>query len=152
MNDSRQLTLSQLDRAFEPLQQIDCPRVPPAGWVRTLRTALGMTAAQLAMRLGMSRQALNDAERREAAEQITIAHLRRIAETLDCELIYALVPRMPMEEIVDRRAELVARGEIEAAERAMAPDAQAMDFAPISMRITDAKRRLLGGRWSRLWK
>ena len=111
-----------------------------------------MTAAQLAMRLGMTRQALNDAERREAAGQITVAQLRRIAEKLDCELIYVLVPRMPMEEIVDRRAELVARGEIDAVARAKADDAQVPDFAPISMRITDAKRRLLAKRWSRLWK
>lgn len=110
-----------------------------------------MTAQQLARRLGMTRQALNDAERREAAGEITLNQLRRIAAGLECEFFYALVPKTRLAEIIDHRAETIAQREVESVVHTMSLEAQATDPSLKPMRVAETKRRLLAKRWSRLW-
>jgi predicted DNA-binding mobile mystery protein A len=73
---------------------------PRDGWIRTIRSALGMTAVQLAKRLGVSPQAVGDLERREASEGITIGRLRSAARALNCELVIAFVPKTSLEQTV----------------------------------------------------
>jgi hypothetical protein len=41
-------------------------------------------------------------------ERVTLQSLRRAAEALDCELHYVLVPRQPLEELVEQRAKGIA--------------------------------------------
>lgn len=66
---------------------------PTAGWLRTVREALDLTLAGLAKRLGITPPAVRSFEQAEAEDRITLASLRRTADAMDCELIYALVPR-----------------------------------------------------------
>ena len=82
---------------------------PPKGWVRALRDALGMTAADLAERLGVSRQAVTQMEKSEADATITLQTLRRAAEALGCRLEYVLVPDQPLQDRVRQQAESRAR-------------------------------------------
>lgn len=147
----KRLTLSQLDRALEPLRAQVLPGLPRGGWIRTIREALGMTGLQLAKRVGMTRQSLDDAERREAAGNITIGQLRRIAAHLDCQFHYALIPRRPLAETVDERAKAVAEREVQAVDRTMALEDQATDPGLVPERVAEVKQRLLAKRWSRLW-
>ena len=91
----------------------DLPAVPePAdGWVRTIRNALAMTAAQLGKRMDLSPQGVLDTERRERDGSITIGKLRSAAAALGCELRVVFVPRPSLEETVNRQAESKARAE-----------------------------------------
>jgi predicted DNA-binding mobile mystery protein A len=82
---------------------------PPRGWLRAVREALGMPRAELGRRLGVSLQAVAKLEASEADGTIQLDKLRRAAEALDCTLVYALVPNSSLEEVVDRRADAVAR-------------------------------------------
>jgi predicted DNA-binding mobile mystery protein A len=66
---------------------------PSPGWLRTLRGTLGLTLAELAQRLKVTPPAVRSFEQAEAEDRITLASLRRVADAMDCELIYALVPR-----------------------------------------------------------
>ena len=66
---------------------------PAAGWLRTVREALGLTLADLAQRLGNSPPAVRSFEQAEAEDRITLASLRRAAAAMGCEVIYVLVPR-----------------------------------------------------------
>ena len=66
---------------------------PSSGWLRNVRTTLGLTLAQLAQRLKITPPAVRSFEQAEAEDRITLASLRRVADTMDCDLIYALVPR-----------------------------------------------------------
>jgi predicted DNA-binding mobile mystery protein A len=149
--DNRPVTLSQLDRAVERLRAVSPSAVPRGGWIRAIREAIGMTSEQLAMRLHITRQAVNDAERREAAEDITLAQLRRFAVALESELVYVLVPRTPLAEVVERRAETLARSEVAAVSHTMALEAQGTDAALVPERVEQVKRHFLSQRWSRLW-
>jgi predicted DNA-binding mobile mystery protein A len=68
-----------------------------------------MTQAQLAKRLRISQPATIQLERSEGRGAITLATLERAARALDCQLVYALVPRKSLESMAAERAEEVAR-------------------------------------------
>lgn len=87
----RQLRLSQLDRAIKNMRSL--PPRPSRGWISSVREALGLTLGQIAQHVRASRQAVQQLERAEASDRITLGALRRIAEAMGCELIYALVPK-----------------------------------------------------------
>jgi len=95
------LQRAQLDQRLRAIPPIETPN---GGWVRTIRTALGMSAAQLGRRLGVSQQEAANLERREKNGTITIATLGRAAESLGCELRILLVPKTSLEETVRRQA------------------------------------------------
>jgi predicted DNA-binding mobile mystery protein A len=80
---------------------------PRAGWIRAIRDALGMTAAELGRRMGVSGATVGDIESNEREGGIRLATLRRAAEALDCTLVYALVPREGLELTVQHRAEQI---------------------------------------------
>lgn len=62
-------------------------------WVRAVRQAVGMPAIEFARRMGVQEREVYRMERAEAKSRIELGSLRRAAEALDCELIYALTPR-----------------------------------------------------------
>ena len=84
---------------------------PANGWIRAIREALGMTNTQLADRLGMKPQSVVDIQSAEITETIKMQTLRKLAEALDCQLVYAVVPKKPLKEMRNERAERLA-GEI----------------------------------------
>lgn len=89
--------------AFRPAKDVPSP---PRGWIRAIREAVGMNGQQLAQRLGVAWQSMDDLERSEQSGGITLNSLRRVADALECQLVYALVPRSneSLSEIVNQRA------------------------------------------------
>jgi len=87
----RQLRLSQLDRTLQDMRTP--PPRPTSGWISSVREALGITLDQIGKQIGSSRQAVQQLERAEATDRITLGALRRTAEAMGCELVYALVPK-----------------------------------------------------------
>ena len=75
-----------------------------------------MTTAQLAKRLGIKQPSLVELEKSEAKGTIELATLRRVAEALDCTLVYMLVPNKPLESTIRERGRAFAqkgRGPVE---------------------------------------
>lgn len=103
------------------------PSIPKEGWVRTVRKALGMSGAQLAGRLGLSRNRISVLERKEVESEITLNQLRDLAEQLNCDLTYALVPRKPVEKIIEDRAIEIATQNMDANAQNMFLEAQSID-------------------------
>ena len=62
------------------------------GWIATTRQALGMPAAQLARRLGVTRARVSQAEQAELAGGVTLKTLQSMAAAMGCRLVYAIVP------------------------------------------------------------
>ena len=100
---------SYLDERFKKLEPVSRYSPPVRGWIKAVREALGMTTAQLARRLGVKQPSVVAIEQSEAKGTIELATLRRVAEALDCTLIFALVPKKPLEAIVRDRARTFAR-------------------------------------------
>lgn len=69
------------------------PPRPSSGWIASVREALGITLGQVGKQIGSSRQAVQQLEKAEATDRITLGALRRAAEAMGCELVYALVPK-----------------------------------------------------------
>jgi len=89
--------------------QRDLMAVPRGGWAKAIRSALGMTLEDLAARMGITRGVVSRLETSEQKQTIQLDSLRRVAEALDCDLIYALVPREPLQAMVERQRDRAAR-------------------------------------------
>ncbi|MBI1790754.1 MAG: mobile mystery protein A [Acidobacteria bacterium] len=110
---------SQLDERFREMGPPRRYAPPVRGWIKAIRESLGMTTAQLAERLGIKQPSLVNLEQSEAKGTIEMATLRRVAEALDCTLVYALVPNKPLETMVRDRARAFARKRREDVEHSM---------------------------------
>jgi predicted DNA-binding mobile mystery protein A len=126
-NEFRNLRLKQLDRSLEQFQEAKKLPRPSKGWIRAIRQALGVSSGELARRLGTSRQLPLQLEKSEAEDRITLKSLRAAANALDCDLVYALVPRAAsMEELIENRVRAGARQRVLAVEHSMALEDQAV--------------------------
>jgi predicted DNA-binding mobile mystery protein A len=100
---------AHLDERFKELEPVNRYNPPVRGWIKAIREALGMTTLQLAKRLGVRQPSVVAIEQSEAKGSIELATLRRVAEALDCTLVYALIPNKPLEAIVRDRARAFER-------------------------------------------
>jgi predicted DNA-binding mobile mystery protein A len=147
----RSLALHQLDKTLSPWRSLPRSR-PIGGWLRAVRQALGMTTRQLAKAVGVTQAAVVDAERTEAKGDISLRTLQRYAAALGCELTYALVPKRPLQEVVEERAERIARDEASRVRHSMALEDQPTGREHLEGEIAELRRKLLEGKRSRLWQ
>ena len=126
---------SQLDRRFSRIGPLSRFHVPVRGWIRAIRGGLGISSQQLAKRLGVKQPSVVALEQSEAKGTIELATLRRVAEALDCTLVYALVPNKPLETIVRDRARILLR-------RRRAPVEHSMLLEDQAVSVRDSKARL----------
>src|SRR6267143_1193744 len=108
MKDKDYLRLQQIEEAIRPFRPLVETRPPRRGWIRAIQQALGVTNRQLAKRLHLKPQTIEDMQEYEAKETIKLQTLRKLAEALDCRLVYAVVPNKPLEEIRLDQARKVA--------------------------------------------
>ena len=64
--DYTKLKLEQTEELLRPFRRLSRAQSPRGGWVRAIREALGMSGAQLAARLNVTRQTIKDLEHSEA--------------------------------------------------------------------------------------
>lgn len=110
---------------------------PHGGWIRAIREALGMTAEDLADRLGVSQPSLTRLEKSERAGNIRLDTLTRVADALECDVIYALVPRRPLDEMVTMQARQRALERVGRVSHSMALEQQSIDDAKLAARVDD---------------
>jgi predicted DNA-binding mobile mystery protein A len=101
----------QLDARLHQNASLRSAEPPRNGWIKSVRLALGMTAAQLGRRLRMSPQAVLTLEKREVAGSITLASLEKAARALNCQLRVTFASNEGTTEIVQQRALQKAREE-----------------------------------------
>ncbi len=117
------LQRTQLDKRLAPLRKANLA-APTSGWIRSIRTALGMSATQLAKRMGVTPQTIKDYEDAEEAGTITVATLKKIAEVLECEPHVLLLPRESLEDIIHKQALKAATKIVNHADTQMKLEAQ----------------------------
>jgi predicted DNA-binding mobile mystery protein A len=145
----QKLRLSQVERA---LRQAAAPPRPAPGWVHTIRTAIGMTTRQLASRVGVSQSTLAALEKSESDGRITLQSLRRLADALDCDLEYTLVPRSSLKKRIEERAELIAHNRVSSTLHSMRLEDQAPTATLDKKEIAEVKKALLASNWKQLWE
>lgn len=105
----RSLQLQQLNSkmlSFAALKQV---AMPPTGWIKAIRTCIGMSMQQLGNKLNVSKQGVMDIEKREKDGSITIKSLREIARAMDMQLVYGFVPNDgSLDALIEKRAKELA--------------------------------------------
>jgi predicted DNA-binding mobile mystery protein A len=122
----RSLRLQQLASSLAAFYEArNIPR-PQRGWLRAVREALGLTLEQIGRSISTGRANVQFFENAEANDKITLHSLRRVAEAMGCELVYAIVPKSgTIQELAERRARAEAAKHVNAVEHSMMLEDQA---------------------------
>ena len=107
-------------------------RTPPEGWLRTVRKALGMSGAQLAKKMGVTRARVAQAEQAELSGGATLKSMHAAAEAMGCRFVYAVVPEKRIEDLIAAQARKKALALVGAASTHMALENQALPDAKIA--------------------
>ena len=142
----------QLDKRLNVLRNSEAFARPPRGWIKAIREALGITTAQLGKRLGVSQPRAVKIENGETRGSITLGTLEKAANALDCRLVYALVPRQPLDELVAERAERLAKKRRQSTSHSMALEAQGLDTSDEQEQLQRLIRSLVDKTDSKLWE
>jgi predicted DNA-binding mobile mystery protein A len=131
---------ANLDERFNGFGAVSRYTAPVRGWTKAVREALGMTTMQLAKRLRVKQPSVVAIEQSEVKGTIELATLRRVAEALDCTLVYAFVPKNPLEAMVRERARLFSRRRGEPVEHSMLLEDQAVTGKDTERRLDEIVR------------
>ena len=135
----------QFDKRFGDLRRAaDTIRdaSPQAGWLRSLRTLLEMSNRSVAQRVGVAHPTLLKLEKSEQLGTISLASLRKAAEALDADLVYAIVPRQKLGHMIGARARALAKEQVSPIARTMALEKQGISEAQIKRQIADLTKEL----------
>lgn len=109
--DNTGLVREQLDLSIAKLKPLGQTARPVKGWLRAIRTGLGMTGVQLARQMGVTPPRVVEMEKSEVEGAISLKVLERAAEAMGCSLVYALIPRAgSLEQALRDRAEAAFSG------------------------------------------
>lgn len=96
-----------LDKAAQQLAGL---ARPSEGWISAMRKALGMSAPELARRMGVTKPAIYQAERKEREGGVTIQHMEKLAAALGGRFVYAIIPEEGrIEDVLKAQARKKAR-------------------------------------------
>lgn len=145
------LQLHQMDSALAKLRESPVAIRPSVGWVKAIRESLGMSASAFARKLGITPSSIAKLEKAEADEKITLASLRKLANALDCELQYTLVPRRSLEEILWERAITVAKEHLRPISHSMSLENQSVSQSANDKQLDLLAKEILDGPRRNLW-
>lgn len=151
------LARHQVSEALIPYAVAAESRRPRSGWIAALRQGLDMTIRQFATRLGITPSNALRLEQRERDETITLGALRRAANALDSDLVYAIVPRHATDQrshlldaLITQRARVVASRELRHVTHTMALEDQAAPSKDSEAQLAERVAELIAAP-RRLW-
>jgi len=118
---------NQLSAYLQSISEFKKLNLPAKGWVRAIRDGLYMSRRQLAERLGLSTSRIQRLEQDEVSGSVTIKTMRRTAEALDCEFVYALIPRESLEYTINTQAHKKAARYLQKTNHSMALEDQSLN-------------------------
>ncbi len=105
----KSLLLQQLNSKMQPFASLQKVTIPPTGWIKAIRVALGMSLEQLGKKLSITKQSTQALEERERDGSLTMKALREAAKALDMQLVYGFVPNDgSLKALIDRKAKELA--------------------------------------------
>jgi predicted DNA-binding mobile mystery protein A len=146
------ITQRLVESMLVPWRDAALPAKPPKGWIRTIREGLGMPAIYLAKRLNVAQSTIKRYEEAEARGAISLKTLQRVADALGCELKYAIVPKIPLPQMIQDQALVVAQDRIKAISHTMALEDQSTSEIEQASLIREQAQELVYGNWRELWR
>ncbi|QIK42083.1 mobile mystery protein A [Pontivivens nitratireducens] len=120
---ARRQYIRVLDSAAQQLPMLQHPR---EGWISTMRKALGMSAPDLARRMGVTKPAIYQVERKELDGGVTLQHMEKLAQAMGARFVYAIVPETCIEDVVEDQARQKAEAIVRRASAHMALEKQSL--------------------------
>jgi predicted DNA-binding mobile mystery protein A len=115
-----QLRLNQISRNIDPFLSARGSARPLRGWIAAMREVTGLSLRAVATKLGTSYQLIAALEKSEANDRISLRKLREVASAMDCDLVYALVPRVgSIQQLAEARFAKQAEKRVQAVEHSM---------------------------------
>ena len=105
--ESRARDRRTLDNRLKKISKREEFTVPNRGWIKSIREALGMSAADLGERMGITRQSVLTLEVSESDGRAGMDSLKRAAEAMECSFVYAFLPNSTLENILRKQIEKV---------------------------------------------
>lgn len=144
--NKRLILLRALTHKTGNLAQLRDAQPPKQGWISAVRQALGMTAKQLAERVGLSQPRIAKMELNE--NNLKISTMKKIAEGLDCDFVYGFVPKSSLQETINRQARKKAEAILSNVNTNMALEDQLADDPNI---LTDVAHEMIAKNIKRIW-
>jgi len=151
MDKYAKLQIRQLDEALEPFQKLKSSPPPRDGWIKAVRESLGMSLRQLSQRAGLSKTSVASIESLEGKGTVQLDSIRRLANGMGCELVYALVPRHSLQEIVENQARSKATELVDRISTSMEMEAQGISPADRARQVEELTEEILRTRKRGLW-
>ncbi len=121
------------------------------GWLKTVRKALGMSGSQLAIRLGVTKGRVSQAESAELSGSATLKSMQNMAKAMECRFVYAVIPEKEIERVIRDRAVLKAKEQIKAASTQMALEAQSLNDEQLAFDVDRLASEIIEKMPSDLW-
>ncbi|HPS65906.1 MAG TPA: mobile mystery protein A, partial [Ignavibacteria bacterium] len=139
------------DRKFKRKVLMRDIEVPREGWIKEIRSAFKLTYAQLAKKLSITPSAIKKFETNEINGKINLKSLNKIADAMNCKLIYALVPHESLEKIIDDRIDYVAVNMISHIDYSMMLEKQSLNGKILKEQMDNLKSKLKNNFSSKIW-
>jgi len=110
-----------------------------------------MSFRQIGQRLALTQQSVAELEHAEQTGSITLKNLRRVAEAMECRLVYAFVPNESFESLVQQQAEQVADQIVQRVEISMSLEDQGTESNAQRQRKEDLTGELVRTTPRNLW-
>ncbi len=140
------------DKVNQAVKQFGGYSMPVSeGWLRTVRKALGMSGAQLAKRLGVTKGRVSQAESGEVSGSVTLRTMQTMAEAMNCRFVYAVVPEKDIDSLIREQAIKQAKARVKAASTHMALEAQSLDKETLNSEIERIASEIMSKMPSDFW-
>lgn len=143
--DDKKLLRRSYQKKFNALKSAIIER-PPQGWLKTIREFLGMTTTQLAKKINVAQPRVINLEKNE--KNTKISTMERIADALNCDFVYAFIPRENIDNIIYNQAKKKAIKILSKVHINMSLENQLADSDEL---VEDIINDLLDDNISRIW-
>ena len=144
----RKMRAKQIENQLKGLSKLSSPEI---GWVKTIRETLGMNTRQLGKRCNVSSERIIRIESDEIEGRTTLATLEKIAQAMNCRLVYAIVPNDGMIEFIEKAAEDKAKTQLQQTSHHMALEDQKISIESMKEQIHFLKEELLKNNIKHIW-
>lgn len=148
----KKVVAAQYKKIVDRLQALPLEvKIPPEGWLCTIRKALGMSRVQLANKLKVTRAQVFKFEKEELKGSVTIKSMHRVAEAMGCYFVYAIIPPKGVDDLIKEQAKRKARHIVSKANIQMALEEQLLANDKIQFEIDRLTQQIWHEMPSDLW-
>jgi predicted DNA-binding mobile mystery protein A len=147
---ANKIAITQLDEQLRPIKNAATLTRPVYGWIKTIRSAIGMTSKQFAKRLGIAQPRASAIERGEIEDSLTLKKLREAAGAMNCRLVYFLVPETTLEKMVNEQAAKFVKSETQGVVHSMKLENQGVDDFDVFLKAQ--MEDVLAKRANKIWE